>query len=127
MCLAPPPPLLAEIEVETCASIESEPNLLVIGKVVAFIELDNVSWEPLSVTRVEDWKDTPQERFVWMQSSESAKSCTFIEAQQPFLARVEKPCCDVVTHLIGPDGKVTRGDKFSCIYQLREISEIQYH
>ena len=127
MCLAPPPPLLAEIEVEACASIEHEPSLLVIGKVVAFIELDDESWEPLSVTRIEGWEDTPQEKFVWMQSNESTMSCEFIEGQEPFMARVEQPCCDVVTHLISPDGKVTHGDKFSCVYHLREISEIQYH
>ena len=125
MCLHTPHQL-AEIEVEACILIESEPNLLVIGKVVAFIEIDKDSNELLSVTRVEGWKDTPHEKFVWMQSNENTKTCALIEEQEPFLARMDRPCCDVVTYIITPDGKETRADKFSCIHELREISEIQY-
>jgi hypothetical protein len=61
-----------------------------------------------------------------MQSDESIKDCQFIEAQQPLLARVERPCCDVITYVVDPGGTQRRVGKLSCIQNLRELSEIQY-
>ena len=117
---------LAEIHVEACAPIENERNLLVIGKVVAFITIDDRSAAPLSVTRVDGWEANPSERFVWTQSDQGVKDCGFIERKEPLLVRLEQPCCDVHDYAVQPDGTSRRVGNLSCLENLREISEIEY-
>ena len=119
------PPTLVVVEVEACTPIENNPDLLVIGKVVAFTEINDRSAEPPVITRVEGWEETLSERFIWVQSEDSIRDCQFIETQKPYLlSKIERPCCDQIFIAVSPDGTERRVGDPRCIENLRELSEI---
>ena len=106
---------IVEIQVEACLPIEGEKSLLVIGKLVGFIEFEKYYNKELEITRIESSEEKPSERYVWKQTDGLERDCNFIEKQKPFLARSTKPCCDTLPHR-----------SYVCQHSLRIISEIIY-
>jgi len=114
MCIRQPQ-YFVEVRIEACLPIEGEENLVLIGKLVGFIECEKYYDKELKITRIEGWEAKPSERYVWQQSEGLERDCSFILEQQPFLAKSTKPCCDVLPHRT-----------YVCQQGLRVLSEIIY-
>lgn len=117
------PPRISEISVEACGPVQGEPNLLVSGREVAFVELNPTSTLPASIIRIRGWESEPAERFVWTQSDRGTRDCQSITSQEVFLAKLTQPCCDVQMLEQQSDGTLVEVGKMSCIQGLREISD----
>ena len=87
------PGFFAEIQIETCSTVENESWLLVTGKLKSYFEYGPeiiVS----NVVDIENWEAQQNQNFMWKQKSFLQKDCHSFGTKQIIQVSMWEPCCD---------------------------------